>query len=697
MRIINTIIGVPLGYLMWLCFSLLNNYGLAIILFTILTKVILFPLSVWVQKNSIKMIQIQPELNMLTASCVGDKNALSDKQVALYKKNKYHPVAGIIPMLIQIPIILGLIMVVYSPLQHLLHLDSGLIDAFVKVANTFRPGLDYSTEQLAVIDLIHEGNAAAFLGVNVPNVDVAGAVSTIQNMDLSFLGLNLSTFPQIAHFSIYWIFPALSGISALILCLVQNKENVLQKEQGFWGKWGMTIFLVAFSTYFAFIVPAAIGLYWIVGNILATVMVYILNAIYNPKKYIDYPALEKSKIALAKAKEIEKTLKLTPEQKARAKADYKRFSQGELFSKKIIVYSEKSGFYKYFENILDQFTKKSDVLVHYITSDPNDAIFKSENKKIIPYFIDNNHLIPLFMKIDSDIVVMTTPNLQTYYLKRSLVRKDVEYIYVPHDPVSIHMGVAPGAYDHFDTVFCVGPQQMKELRAEEKVYHTKEKKLVEGGYGLLDNLIASYDVADKQENEIKKILIAPSWQEDNIMDSCIDDLVEALVGKGYDVTIRPHPEYVKRFAVNLETIIDRFRDKFDDHFRIETDFSSNVTIFSADLVISDWSGIALEFAYTTLRPAIFINTKRKVLNPDYEKVGITPLEVWLRDEIGVSVDPKNVSDIRSVVDKLLSSRDEYEEKIRTIRNENVFNIGHSGEVIADYLIDDLNNRGEPQF
>ena len=67
MEFINTVIGTPLGYLMWVCYWICKNYGLAIILFTVLTKVILFPINIWVQKNSIKMVKLQPEVNQIMA------------------------------------------------------------------------------------------------------------------------------------------------------------------------------------------------------------------------------------------------------------------------------------------------------------------------------------------------------------------------------------------------------------------------------------------------------------------------------------------------------------------------------------------------------------------------------------------------------------------------------------------------------
>ena len=109
MELINTVIGVPLGYLMRFCWLLVRDYGIAIIIFTLLTKVIMFPISLLVQKNSIKMVKMKPQLEALRYQYVDDKDAYFDAQNALYKKEKYSPMAGIWPLLLQLPVILGLI------------------------------------------------------------------------------------------------------------------------------------------------------------------------------------------------------------------------------------------------------------------------------------------------------------------------------------------------------------------------------------------------------------------------------------------------------------------------------------------------------------------------------------------------------------------------------------------------------------
>lgn len=691
MGFINTVVGIPLGYLMWLCYIFLKNYGFAIIIFTLLTKVILLPVNIWVQKNSIKMIKLQPAVNEIAAKHAGNRDKAAEEQLLLYKKENYKPLAGIIPMLIQIPIILGLISVIYNPLQHLLHLDPDVISAFVSKAQELSPGVELgSTAQMKVIEFIRNpATADLFSSIQSPGIDAVDAVSRILGMDLQFMRLDLSRFPSISSLDFYMLIPILSGLSAFLLCFFQNRENVLQKEQGFWGQWGMAIFLTAFSTYFAFVVPIGVGIYWIFGNVFAILMLYLLNWMYDPRKYIDYEALEKSKINLAQSKAATKKLKPTKEQKLRAKEDYKRFCKDENV-KQLVYYSEKSGFYKYFADQISKILEKSDISIHYITSDPNDAIFEKKEPRIIPYYIDEFRLIPLFMKVDSDVIVMTTPNLQTYHLKRSLVRKDIEYIYTPHDPLSTHMGAATGAFDHFDTILCVGEHQIHEIRETEKVYGLPEKNLIPCGYSFIDNLLIAYSNTEKKANVIKKILIAPSWQEGNILESCVDPLLDNLLGKNYDITLRPHPEFVKRYSGAMQSIIDRYSDRFDEHFRIETDFSSNVTIFTADLVITDWSGIAFEFSYATKKPSLFIDTPMKVMNPEYNKIDCVPIELSLRNEIGCSLSLDNLDNISDTVALLLQSDEVYREKINSVIDRYLFNAGHSAEVAADYIISAVN-------
>ncbi|MDR1713435.1 MAG: YidC/Oxa1 family membrane protein insertase, partial [Coriobacteriales bacterium] len=145
LEVINTIFGIPLGYILYWCYQLLGNYGLAILLFTLITKVLLLPLSLVAQKNSIVMVRIQPALEDLKMRFAGNSTLLLDEQKQLYKAEHYSTLKNILPLLVQIPIILGLIYVIYNPLQHLLHIDAATINALVAATAT---AMDTTAEQL---------------------------------------------------------------------------------------------------------------------------------------------------------------------------------------------------------------------------------------------------------------------------------------------------------------------------------------------------------------------------------------------------------------------------------------------------------------------------------------------------------------------------------------------------------------------
>ena len=109
-------ITIPLNALMALCYSWTGSYLLAIVVFTLLTKVILFPVSCWMQRESIKMVQLTPDLNALKIKYYGDKDTIAEETQKLYKQKKYHPIASTIPMVIQLVLLMGVIAAVKAML-----------------------------------------------------------------------------------------------------------------------------------------------------------------------------------------------------------------------------------------------------------------------------------------------------------------------------------------------------------------------------------------------------------------------------------------------------------------------------------------------------------------------------------------------------------------------------------------------------
>ena len=681
MTLINTLLGTPLGYVMYLCYRLLGNYGLAIIFFTLLTKVIMFPLSLISQKNSIVMVRMRPALDDIKQRYAGSGAEIAAEQKALYRQEGYSTLKGMLPLLVQIPIILGLINVIYNPMQHLLRLEPETIYSLVArgatLLNTSVAELGTGA-QLRVMELV-QAQPEQFRGI--------AGVAEIVDMDLSFLGLSLAQVPSFANLS--WLYPVLSGLSALALGFYQNRHNVLQRAQSLLSQWGMTIFLVAFSAFFAALLPIGVGLYWIAGNLLSIPVLTLCNRIYDPRAALaEIDRLQPHTRKTREERRAERALRAR--QRRRQRADRKRFNA--VPDKQLVFYSESSGFYKYFFGFIDYVLAHSDLTVHYVTSDIDDQVFAMDNPRLQTYYIGPMALIQFMMLMDADMVVMTLPDLETYHIKRSLVRKDIEYVYTDHGMTSFHMMLKENSLDHFDTIFCYGPNHIGEVRETERVYGLPPKRLVKTGFPLLDQMIASVEAAGEIHNEPKKILVAPSWQKDNILEYCLDETLEPLLGLGYEVIVRPHPEFIKRFPAKMQAILERYGERTGEHFRIETDFSSSATVYEADLVITDWSSIANEYSYATKKPSLFINTPMKVINPNYEKIPLVPLDLALRDEIGVSVDVEELTRLPEIVAELFAKREWYRSHITELVARTIYDIGDGARGGGEYIVRRLAER-----
>ena len=96
------------------CYQFVGNYGIAILLFTLATKLVLLPISVWIHKNSILMVKMQPEINFMKARLQGNMDAIADEQQKLFKRENYHPMLSLIPLVLQIFLLLCVVHIIYS-------------------------------------------------------------------------------------------------------------------------------------------------------------------------------------------------------------------------------------------------------------------------------------------------------------------------------------------------------------------------------------------------------------------------------------------------------------------------------------------------------------------------------------------------------------------------------------------------------
>jgi YidC/Oxa1 family membrane protein insertase len=615
------ILTYPLGQILRLGYAITGNYGFAILFFALAAKAITFPLTLLAQKNSIRLIQLQPELEHIKRVHYGDKNRINEEQYELYKREHYSPASGLLPLLVQLVLLIGMVNVIYQPQNHITGLATG---------------------------------------------------------DFFFFGIDLAVRPSADNLAALVLLPLLSGLSSYTLCLIQNRINPAQRRMRFWGKWGMSIILIAFSLYFPVVMQAAVGLYWFYGNVLSIAVAFCANAVYNPKKLVAAELLV-SPPRISREERIRQKV-LRRQQTELENASIRRFYSSEN-SGKLVFYSIIAGQYKYFSEIIDYLLANTDIVVHYITNDFNDKLLTQKRERLEVYYISEKRAITFMLKLKAKIVVMTAPNLQQYHIKRSVVCPDIEYVFTYHHFTSL-MLLREGALDHFDTVFCVGKHQVEEIRRTEQQYGLPQKKLVKVGYGQIDKLQRMYSAMPQTEHKIPQILIAPSWSEKNILDSCLDEIIKNLAGN-YKLIVRPHPEYIRRFPEKWQTIMNKYNM---GNLSFDQDFLSNDSIYQSDILITDWSNIAYEFSYCTKKPTIYINTPMKVMNSEYHKLGIEPLDITLRDKLGVSVDIDKLNSLPEIIEDMRKNAEKYRMAIESTVAEYLFYPGRSGEAAGKYIM-----------
>ena len=130
------ILGIPLGWILHFCYSLVQNYGLALVMFTVLARLILLPLSIKQQKGMVKMAMFRPKMEEIQKIYAKNPQKMNEELTNLYAREGYNPMSGCLPTLIQFPILFGLIDVIYNPLTHLLRMDAATIGNAVTIAQS---------------------------------------------------------------------------------------------------------------------------------------------------------------------------------------------------------------------------------------------------------------------------------------------------------------------------------------------------------------------------------------------------------------------------------------------------------------------------------------------------------------------------------------------------------------------------------
>lgn len=379
----------------------------------------------------------------------------------------------------------------------------------------------------------------------------------------------------------------------------------------------------------------------------------------------------------------------------RARNELKRFGSQPQSDREIVFYSEDSHSMMHFEAIIDKLTTTHNRVISYLTSDPIDSVFQSTNPNIKAFYIGEGTVRTLaFMKLKANLCIMTMPDIENFHIKRSKLHP-VHYIYLFHALVSTHSNYRKGAFDHYDTIFCTGSFQIDEIRKTERVYNLKPKTLYKDGYRRLEVLINEVKTyraerPSKLESPTKTVILAPSWGDNSILEVCGDELINVLLNAGYTTIVRPHPMTTKNKPKLIEGLMRSFGNR--DNFTLQTDIKTKESLYDSHVMISDWSGIALEYAFSCERPVLYIDVPQKRNNQEADLIDIEPIESSIREKIGRIISPDKLEELPSAIEDIYQNSEKFIEQIRTTRAESVFNLGNSLEGAVNNILDIANSR-----
>jgi YidC/Oxa1 family membrane protein insertase len=339
-------------------------------------------------------------------------------------------------------------------------------------------------------------------------------------------------------------------------------------------------------------------------------------------------------------------------------------------SRKIVFYAEDSQSQNFLLDLVKEILLKFNYKVSYLTSDPNDSIFieAKKNPNLHVFYIGTGIVRTIaFLNLKADLCIMTMPDLESFHLKKSKVFS-VHYLYIFHALLSTHSIYRYGAFDSYDTIFCTGNQQMVEIRETEKKYNLPKKNLYKDGYRPLEFLINENKFHQKKANTGLKILIAPTWGENNIFNFCMNELIENLVTAEHQVYLRPHPMTIRDDYKKIDDIKKIFSNK--ENFFLQENHTNRDILFESDILITDWSGIGIEYGLGLLKPVIYIDIPKKNLNHESNKINITPIESKIRNEIGALVKIDDIHKIDKIIKEVIVKQKKVD--LERLREQYVF-------------------------
>lgn len=349
--------------------------------------------------------------------------------------------------------------------------------------------------------------------------------------------------------------------------------------------------------------------------------------------------------------------------------------------KPYVIYNEGNQYWNTFKPVVEEFEARK-IPLEYLTSSKTDPVFDQKYNYVKAEFIgEGNSAFAKLNMLSAGVVLMTTPGLQVYQLKRSKNVKHYSHVlHMPNDATTYRLF----GLDFFDSVLLTGDYQATDLRYLEEKRGINKKELVTVGCPYLDVYKQNIAEIPAEENHPFTVLVSPSWGDVGLLKKYGEKLLDPLSKTGWRIIVRPHPQSKKSEAEMLE----RLTALYKDNPNIVWDYERQ-NIFSlkkSDIMISDFSGIIFDYTFLCDKPVMYVNAGMD-LRP-YDAYDLDGKELWqysVLRKFGTELKEEQFANIKEVIQSVSDSK-ELEEARHAAKAEAWMHEGEAGKNIADFMI-----------
>jgi hypothetical protein len=267
-----------------------------------------------------------------------------------------------------------------------------------------------------------------------------------------------------------------------------------------------------------------------------------------------------------------------------------------------VIYCEGPQYGSVFQPVLDELERRR-LETAYLTSAETDPAFQAGYQYVKPEYIgEGNRAFARLNLLRADVVLMTTPGLDVYQLKRSKGVK--HYAHILHAPGDATLYRLFGL-DYFDSVLLTGDYQAQDIRTLEKMRGIREKRLVTVGCSYLDVYAEKIQAIPAETDHPFTVLVSPSWGKSALLSRYGERLLDPLAQTGFRIIVRPHPQSKKSEGALLDRLSERYKDRANVEWDYERD--NIFALAKADIMISDFSGIIFDYTFLRDKPVMYVN------------------------------------------------------------------------------------------